>query len=141
MQSAVGRIIMMVVGGVAIVAGSFVSTLYLLDRSWPQSGSGENVIHIVEATWGKNCDGFRQASGAVVAIKIGNATASVSKRCEGATATCNYVVTNDEIGDPAGGCGKDFTTSWRCGTQSNVHQISLPPEAYKKTAALSCQAP
>jgi hypothetical protein len=46
-----------------------------------------------------------------------------------------------QLGDPAPGCGKDFTASWRCGGDPTVHKFFLSPEASGRSALLSCPAP
>jgi hypothetical protein len=87
----------------------------------------EGSIRILSATYGGNC-------GAVT----GNVTTRVAAACDGVT-SCKYVVDHSRIGDPAPGCGKDFSVDYECrgGSRSTS---KLPPEAgFGSIAELRCQ--
>ena len=47
----------------------------------------------------------------------------------------NYIVGG---GDPAKGCEKDFTATYRCGSLSNEYNINIPGEAEGKSALFDC---
>lgn len=86
------------------------------------------TVEIVEATYGGNCG----AAG-------GNASKALVAECSG-TQSCNYVVSVERLGDPAGGCGKDFSVRWRCSGTEPVQTASIPPEAGlgEKAVLFSC---
>jgi hypothetical protein len=96
------------------------------------------MIHVTEATYGLNCNGTTSNLGTINVVKPGNATADVAKTCDN-QATCNYTVTA-RLGDPANGCGKDFTVNWQCSADHAAHQVALPGEAASKSATIACPA-
>jgi peptidoglycan/LPS O-acetylase OafA/YrhL len=79
-------------------------------------------LEILSATYGGNCG----APG-------GNATVDVRAACSG-KARCNYVVDVDNLGDPVGGCGKDFVATYQCPGKSNALTREVPAEAGFRTA-------
>jgi hypothetical protein len=119
---------------VAIVAGSFFITLNVLDYLSALSELNADVIHIASATYGKNCDGLSPS----FQIKTGNATASLSERCDGAKGSCYYAVDMTKLGDFAFGCRKDFSVDYYCGANSDLRNAKLPGEANGKTVQLLC---
>jgi hypothetical protein len=136
-----GRVLLMVIGGFAVVAISFFATMQILD-SWlaPQDPTA-SVIHVVDATYGLACKDFVPPSGKPNLVQVGNVTAALTSACDKATTTCLFAVDAVQIGDPANGCGKDFVANWRCGSDQKLHQFYLPPEASGRSALLSCPAP
>ena len=141
MRSSVGRILLMVSGGLAVVAISFVATMRFMDFLLRPSDPNASVIRVVEATYGQSCKDFTPPPGHTNRFKVGNATAALTKACDTAKASCIFDVDVKELGDPVTGCGKDFIASWRCGSDPQVHQVFLPPEASGRSALLSCPAP
>lgn|GEM_PF-1765040 len=92
----------------------------------PAKGTG--TIHIVAATYGRNCG-----------IAHGNVTAPLRKACE-EQADCDYSVNYQILGDPAVGCAKDFIVEWQCGIDAEIQQQLLPPEAgYGSRVGLHCE--
>jgi hypothetical protein len=86
-------------------------------------------LRIVQATYGKNCQ-----------APTGNATVSLARACDGKT-QCTYRVDVQVLGDPAGGCAKNFEAIWRCPGEENVRRVELPGEAgFGSIANLSCRA-
>lgn len=80
--------------------------------------AGLNVgIGAVSATYGANC-------GAVP----GNASASVKEDCLGKQ-QCDYTIDVYRLGDPAGGCGKDFTVEWQCAGETEMRSHYVKDEA------------
>ena len=140
MRSSTGRILLMVAGGLAVVAISFFATMQFMDYLLTPSDPNANVIHVVEATYGQACKDFTPPPGHPNLVKAGNSTAAVAKACDSAKAHCIFNVDANEIRDPATGCAKDFIASWRCGGDQKVHQFYLPPEASGRSALLSCPA-
>ena len=125
------QLLIRIVGGVIVVASSFWITLRLLDDG--TSGQSSNEIRIIEATYGLNC-----ASRAQNAVAIGNATKDVTELCDRKTGDCEYLVDVARLGDPAPGCAKDFAVKWNCGGSRSSLQIVVQPEAYQKSAKISC---
>jgi hypothetical protein len=75
-----------------------------------RNGNGQGVnnnaqpgtITVAAATYGASCK-----------QPIGNVTKFLADACNGKT-TCDYVVRYQTFGDPAPGCGKDFSVQWTC---------------------------
>ncbi|MEQ8832479.1 MAG: hypothetical protein RLW87_21920 [Alphaproteobacteria bacterium] len=74
-------------------------------------------ITAVAATYGASC-------GAVP----GNATASVATDCLGKE-QCDYSIDVYRLGDPAGGCSKDFKVDWQCADDAEPHSLYVEDEA------------
>ncbi len=138
MKSLSGRILIRVVAGCAIVAASFWSTLLILNYWSTPEDPNANRIHVTEATYGNSCKDFVPPGGHANLVKPGNATAAVSGDCENKKASCTFTVDAAQLGDPAPGCGKDFTVSWRCGADQAAHQAYLSAEANNRSAFVSC---
>ena len=127
MARPIGQRLLQVAGALVVLAGSFMIALKVLDTWWPTDPTLRE-IHVVEATYGKNCGG----------VKAGNATAVLSRHCEGARDSCTFTVDAAEIGDPSAGCAKDFWPTWRCGGDATPHRGYLAPEAHSHRTALTC---
>ena len=141
MRSSIGRIVLMVLGSVLVVAISFFATLQILDYWLVPDDPNADVIHVAEATYGLNCKDFTPPPGHANLAKPGNATTVMAQACDATKATCLFIVDAVKLGDPASGCGKDFTARWRCGNDQKVHDFFLAAEAAGRTAVLSCPAP
>ena len=141
MRSSIGRVLLMVIGGGAVVAISFFATNQILDYWLTPQDPNARVIHVVDATYGLVCKDFVPPSGKPNLVKVGNFTAVLTSACEKAKTTCLFAVDADKMGDPANGCGKDFIANWRCGSDPKVHQFYLTAEANGRSALLSCPAP
>jgi hypothetical protein len=141
MRSSIGRVLLMVIGGFAIVAISFFATMQILDYWLTPSDPSASVIHVVDATYGLACKDFVPPSGKPNSVKVGNTTAALTSACDKAKMTCSFAVDAVQLGDPANGCSKDFVANWRCGNDQTVHQAHLPPEAHGRSVLLSCPAP
>lgn len=84
-------------------------------------------ISVAAATYGSNC-GAPQ----------GNATQDIASSCDGKM-TCEYPVHVERLGDPAGGCAKDFTVSYFCPSEATMRHKKLAGEAgVGKMLTLSC---
>lgn len=141
MRSSIGRVLLIVIGGFAVVAISFFATMQILDSWLAPQDPNASVIHVVDATYGLACKDFVPPNGRPNQVKAGNATAALTSTCDKAKTTCVFAVDAVQLGDPANGCGKDFIANWRCGSDQTVHQFYLPPEAHGRSVALSCPAP
>jgi hypothetical protein len=56
------------------------------------------------------------------------------------SAKCDVVVDVNWLGDPAGGCGKDFNVEYGCTARPEVKTGHLPDEAHGKHIVLECPA-
>ena len=138
MKSPFGRILIRVVAGLAIVAASFWSTLLIMNYWSKPEDPNANRIHVTEATYGNSCKDVAPPDGHPNLVKPGNATAAVSEDCENKKASCTFTVDAARLGDPAPGCGKDFTVTWRCGADQAALKAYLSAEANNRSALLSC---
>jgi hypothetical protein len=141
MRSSIGRILLAVIGSLVIVTTSFFVTLKLLDYWLTPADPTALVIHVVDATYGLSCKDFTPEAPHTNVVKAGNATAALAQACDTKNASCMFAVDVTKLGDPANGCGKDFTASWRCGNEQKAHQFFLSAEASGRSALLSCPAP
>jgi hypothetical protein len=141
MRSSIGRALLVVIGGFAVVAISFFATMQILDHWLTPQDPNASVIHVVDATYGLACKDFVPPSGKPNLVKVGNVTAALTSTCDKAKTTCLFDVDAVQIGDPANGCAKDFIANWRCGSDQTVHQFYLTAEAHGRSALLSCPAP
>lgn len=140
MRSSIGRVLLIVAGGLIVVATSFFATMQLLDYWLTPPDPNASVIHVTEATYGLSCKDFTEQPPRVNLVKLGNATKVLAQACEAAKSSCAFAVDVNKIGDPADGCGKDFVASWRCGGDPKVHQFYLAAESNGRSALLSCPA-
>jgi hypothetical protein len=113
---------MTIIGRLCIMVFSYWVTSTILDYY-------TNKIHVVEGSYGSNCN-----------APIGNVTDKLSSACMGKADTCSYLIDANAVGDPAPGCGKDFSVKWRCNSSDEVHQLDVAAEANGKTVTLSCTA-
>src|SRR5712664_3677544 len=98
------------IGSAAILAVSFFGTLFLIDQS-----ASSATVTIAEATYGESCR-----------ARPGSLTQYVSGICAGKT-SCTIAIDVNKIGDPAPGCGKEFTVRYQCGW--TTRNASIPLEA------------
>jgi hypothetical protein len=140
MRSAIGRTLVTVMGGLFVVVALFFAGTEIVHIWATPRDLNANTLHIVEATYGKNCQGFVPPRGHSNLVKPGNATAVASMFCDNTNVMCPVSANVGLIGDPAFGCDKDFTVSWRCGVDPTIQQIYLPAEAAYQIAWVSCQA-
>jgi peptidoglycan/LPS O-acetylase OafA/YrhL len=96
----------------------------VLDGGPDQVTSG---IRLISATYGGNCGGKR-----------GNATRALVTECGGKD-RCDYSVDVAKLGDPAGGCAKDFTVDYMCMPGNLPRQSAVPGEAgFGSHVVLAC---
>jgi hypothetical protein len=72
-----------------------------------------SAIKVVSGTYGRNCN-----------AKAGNATAHLSKACDG-RGSCDFVIDAAALEDPAPSCSKDFAAEWKCGSGNAVYSAAL----------------
>src|SRR6266850_1372222 len=135
MSSNVSRTLFNVVAGLAVLLASFWATLKFIDYRATPVDPDADLIVVTEATYGMSCLGSAAPGNWV---KPGNVTAPVAKNCSGTRKTCSFLVDVTRIGDPAPGCGKDFTINWRCGANEAVHRFYVVAEANSQRVSLAC---
>jgi hypothetical protein len=84
-----------------------------------EANAARPLLHIVSGTWGRACGG-----------KQGNATASVTKACDGKSG-CDYAPEPVDLGAGQENCAKDFVAEWKCGSGNTVYSATLPADAAK----------
>jgi hypothetical protein len=85
-------------------------------------------ISVASATYGGNC-GAPQ----------GNATYDVALSCN-EKVDCKYTVDTSRLGDPAGGCDKDFAISYFCRAESAMRHNELSGKSDDQTLSLDCSS-
>ncbi len=71
------------------------------------------LIKVVSGTYGRNCN-----------AKAGNATAPLTKACDGHS-SCDFTIDTAALEDPAPNCSKDFAAEWKCGSGNAVYSAAL----------------
>jgi hypothetical protein len=94
-------------------------------------------IDILDATYGQNCKKFQPQPPNINTVRDSNATALMTETCDGKM-HCEFTADSPPLSDPAGGCAKDFTASYRCPGDDRVRTISLPPAAKDPKVVLDC---
>jgi hypothetical protein len=129
----VGRYIWKLAGGLVVVVGSFYTTLKVMDywdaRKIAEKVTSSNPITIEEATYGANCG---------KSVKAGNVTPFAAKACD-SRITCNISISVLELGDPAQGCWKDYSLSFRCGNQKTIRKLHVNGEANGSSLVVDCE--
>lgn len=91
--------------------------------------NAKSTIKVVTGTYGNNCG-----------AKPGNATAPVSRACDGQT-LCEYKIDPAALEDSAPDCAKNFTAEWKCGAGATVYAVSVPAGAARgEPLRLACTA-
>jgi len=138
MRIAAGWALQKLVGGVVIVALSFLVTTGLVHKWLTPRNLKVNLIHILEATYGESCRRPVLSAAHAGLVRSGNATTLASLSCTNTNVVCPIIVDPIRIGNPASGCDKDFVVKWQCGSAPMVHVIYLPPDAADDIAWVSC---
>jgi hypothetical protein len=129
---------------IAVAATSSWATLQALNYlDEPSAGSVRiiepgGVIVVTEATYGLNCKDHPVVPPYENWARAGNVTPAVARACDRKTGTCQFAVDVARLGDPAGGCSKDFLVAWRCGATGINKQARLAAEAHGRTVSISC---
>jgi hypothetical protein len=89
----------------------------------------DGKMEIISATYGGNCHKSN--------VSIGNVTNIVSNdlKCNDSV-SCAIPISNNTFGDPARGCGKSFSVSYKCGNQT--FNNNMRGKAEGKTINLDC---
>ena len=95
-------------------------------------------IHVVEATYGMNCKDYNVIPPGQNGVALGNVTAAVKRACEKMSRECKFDIDTGKLGDPANGCGKDFSVGWRCGSVEEIYEARAAAPADDKSVLLSC---
>jgi hypothetical protein len=121
-----------VTAGLAVLVGSFWISLQVLDYWATPPDPDADLIKVMEATYGANCRGLTSD------VRAGNATTAIAQGCAQARKTCSFVIDVNRLGDPARGCGKDFSVGWRCGADETINRVYLAGEANGQRVVLAC---
>lgn len=87
---------------------------------------GYGPIRVISASYGRNCG-----------APYGNVTNHLVAACDG-RAPCEYIIDVRVIGDPAGGCAKDYLAEWQCGRDPEKGSLTVSPEASGTKIILRC---
>jgi hypothetical protein len=87
---------------------------------------GHGPIKVIAATYGRNCG-----------AAYGNVTNHLAAVCDGKM-PCEYIIDVRALGDPAGGCAKDYSAEWQCGRDPEKGSLSVSPEASGTKIVLRC---
>jgi peptidoglycan/LPS O-acetylase OafA/YrhL len=102
----------------------WIGTYFFQDKNNVAAG-----IRVVSATYGANCG-----------VPRGNVTRALVDACNGQD-RCDYIVDVTKLGDPAGGCAKEFAVKYACMPGDRSQAAELPGEAgLGSHAALACAA-
>jgi len=96
-------------------------------------------IDVVSATYGLNCKEVALPAPFANTVAEGNATKFVKRVCDGQD-QCRFRVDASRLGDPAGGCGKDFFIESRCTITEIKRSGFVAGEANGKDLTLSCRS-
>ncbi|MCR4345645.1 MAG: hypothetical protein NUV55_00340 [Sulfuricaulis sp.] len=89
----------------------------------------KSLIKVVTGAFGINCG-----------AKPGNATAQVSRACDGQT-QCEHKIDPAGLEDSPPDCAKNFTAEWKCGAGATVYAVSMPAGAARgEPLRLACSA-
>src|SRR6185437_12180924 len=94
-------------------------------------------IDVIAATYGSSCRNFKPKPPFSNTFRSGNATEVIRRLCFH-EAKCDVLLDVATLGDPANGCGKDFSVEYRCRGGGPPVTIEVPAEADGKTIALDC---
>jgi hypothetical protein len=111
--------------GLGVALAAFWITLQALN-TW-NVVPAQRTIHVTEATYGMSCGAAE-----------GNVTEKILAICNATEDSCAFSVDVGALGDPAPGCGKDFSVSWRCGDSELTHNTSIAAEANGQRVSLKC---
>jgi hypothetical protein len=96
--------------------------------------------HFYHLVWGNSIEiTVRSASyGANCGAPEGNVTTKVKDACDGRS-ECNYIVDVGVLGDVARGCGKNFFSSYTCGSDQRMRHTEISGEAgFRRIAHFYC---
>jgi hypothetical protein len=94
-------------------------------------------IDVVAATYGSTCRNFRPQPPFTNTFRNGNATDVIRRLCFHEK-KCTVVLDVVTLGDPANGCGKDFSVEYRCRGSGPPVTAEVPAEADGKVITLDC---
>jgi hypothetical protein len=107
----------------------------------PQFTCPSFPIEIVSATYGQSCSTFSPKAPLENRVREGNVTNYVQKACNAKDKQCTFVVDNTRWGDPAPGCEKDFSVTYRCQSDEPPRTTTIAASAAGKTVELDCNPP
>ena len=87
---------------------------------------GQGPIKVISASYGGNCG-----------VAYGNVTNHLAAACDGKM-LCEYMIDVRALGDPAGGCAKDYFAEWPCGRDPEKRNLIVSHEASGTKIVLRC---
>ena len=116
-----------------------ISKLLIMPKISPEQWwfGNRSEIEIIAATYGMNCKNYPERDPYRNIVVRGNLTSHARATCDMAT-RCTLHVEIPSAGDPANGCGKDFSVEYRCTSSGSVKSAYIPGEALGKTLELEC---
>lgn len=96
----------------------------------------QDVFTILSATYGASCYFFRPRPPATNWVSNGNVTSAIRNKCHDKI-PCDVKIDVVQLGDPASGCAKDFSVTYRCGDDLR-RTISIGAEANGQSLVLDC---
>lgn len=94
-------------------------------------------IDVVSASYGLSCKEFKVPAPYINSVAAGNATAAVARACN-SRQLCKFRIAVSRLGDPANGCGKDFTLQYKCTRSDIMKSQYVGGEANGNVVALRC---
>lgn len=105
--------------------------------AWPWDLEPPPQIIVLSATYGGNCPSLWSMVRSGGTAPSGDERSYVQEACR-AGQTCKIRVDVIRMSDPAQGCAKDFSVSYRCRSDGRTTTVTLPKEANGKTVILDC---
>ena len=93
---------------------------------WRTYSPAPGDVDVSEASYGRNCG-----------VSAGNVTRQVREDCRDKR-ICSFRINVARLGDPASGCGKDFSVHYRCSRAERSTVLWIPPEANGHDVTLDC---
>lgn len=121
------------------------ATQALRDKGWGEAAAfpwrlppPEGTINVLDATLGMNCRRHVPKNPqARNKVSRGNYSEFVREACA-AKESCTFTVDIEAFGDPANGCEKDFSLTYRCWKDEQPRTIALAPSADNQSVSLDC---
>ena len=104
---------------------------------WPWHNRPPSDISILRATYGANCHSLWSTLWARDDASSGNETDYVQNACS-AGRSCSFQVDAARMTDPAPGCQKDFSVTYKCPADGRTTTIAIPKEANGRKLTLDC---
>jgi hypothetical protein len=105
---------------------------------WPWDHAPPPQITVLSATYGANCQTPWSIIRSGGTASSGDERSYIQEACQ-AGRICNIQVDVIRMTDPAPGCAKDFTVSYRCTSDGRTTTVTIPKEANGRKLTLDCR--